>query len=78
MKIRTATREDLKELTAIEAACFPPSEAADEKTLSDRLANYPNHFWLLLEDNQIIGFVNGMATQEEHLTDEMYEMRLTF
>ena len=73
MHIRTADMEDLAVLTAIEAACFPAAEAAKEETFRQRLAVYPDHFWLLEEEGGILSFVNGFVTQEAHLRDEMYE-----
>ena len=73
MHIRTATMEDLAVLTAIEAACFPDAAAAKEEAFRKRLAVYPDHFWLLEEEGEILSFVNGFVTQEPHLRDEMYE-----
>lgn len=73
MNIRNATMEDLDILTAIEAACFPPAEAATRESFAKRLAVYPNHFWLLEEDGQVVSFVNGMTTDEPLLRDEMFE-----
>ena len=73
MNIRNATMEDLEFLTAIEAACFPPAEAATRESFAKRLAVYPNHFWLLEEDGQVVSFVNGMVTDEPLLRDEMFE-----
>ena len=40
MKIRTATMDDLDSITAVEAACFPPEEAATREEFRDRLAHY--------------------------------------
>ena len=73
MTIRNATLEDLAALTAIEAACFPAAEAAKEEDFRRRLSVYPNHFWLLEREGQIVSFVNGLVTDEEKLRDEMYE-----
>ena len=73
MNIRNATMEDLEFLTAIEAACVPPAEAATRESFAKRLAVYPNHFWLLEEDGQVVSFVNGMVTDEPLLRDEMFE-----
>lgn len=72
MHIRTASMSDLAALTAIEAACFPPAEAATEQDFAKRLAVYPDHFWLLEQDGSIVSFVNGMVTDEADLRDEMY------
>lgn len=73
MTIRSATIEDLQALTAVEAECFPPAEAATERDIRARLEVYPNHFWLLLERDKVIGFIDGMVTDEADLRDEMYE-----
>ena len=74
MNIRNGRISDVDELTAIEAECFPAAEAAERKSFEERLNYYADHFWILEDDNgKIISFVNGMVTDEEHLTDEMYE-----
>lgn len=73
MHIRTATMKDLVAITAVEAACFPPNEAAKEADFAARLAVYPDHFWLLEDENgTLISFINGMVTNEPLLRDEMY------
>lgn len=72
MQIRTAVPADLQEIVNIEAECFPAAEAATEASLSSRLASYPNHFWVQLDGDRMIGFVNGMVTDEPDLRDEMY------
>lgn len=73
MKIRNGSMEDLEAVTAVEAECFPLAEAAKKEDFQARLSVYPNHFWLLFEGSRLIGFVNGMVTDEADLTDEMYE-----
>ena len=74
MRIRTASMKDLAAVTAVEAACFPANEAAQEKDFAARLAVYPDHFWLLEEeDGTLVSFINGMVTDEPRLRDEMYE-----
>ena len=73
MHIRTAVLADLPAVTAVEAACFPAAEAATEADFAKRLAVYPNHFWLMEDDNgSLVSFVNGLVTDEPHLRDEMY------
>ena len=47
MHIRTASLADAAALAAVEAACFPPAEAATAAEITDRLAYYADHFWLL-------------------------------
>lgn len=73
MEIRNATMNDLQALAAVEAECFPPEEAATEADLRKRLEVYPNHFWLLCEEETVIGFIDGMVTDEPNLRDEMFE-----
>ena len=73
MKIRKATIEELKAITAVEAECFPAAEAATEKDFEGRLTVYPDYFWLLFDGDTLVGFVNGMVTDEPDLADEMYE-----
>lgn len=72
MAIRTASLSDLAAVAAVEAACFPAAEAASEADLAQRLAVYPNHFWLLEEDGVLVSFINGLVTDEPLLRDEMY------
>ena len=74
MKIRKATINDLKELSRIEMECFPAAEAATEEIFCRRLEVYPDFFWILEnEAGEIVSFVNGMAIDNEILTDEMFE-----
>ena len=73
MLIRTATIEDLDAVTAVEAECFPPAEAATRSDFKQRLAHYSNHFWLMFDEDKLIAFVDGMVTDTADLTDNMYE-----
>ena len=73
MTIRTAAMTDLRAVTELEAACFPAAEAAAEADFAARLAAYPDHFWLLEEDGNLISFIDGLVTDEPILRDEMYE-----
>ena len=73
MVIRTATMEDLDAVTAVEAECFPPAEAATREEFEGRLRTYGDHFWLMFEDEKLVSFVDGFVTDQKDLTDEMYE-----
>lgn len=57
----------------MEQKCFPKAEAASRESFEKRLSVYPNHFWLLEDEGKLVGFVNGMVTGSDTLTDEMYE-----
>lgn len=73
MYIRHANPDDLKQIAAVEAECFSNAEAASENSILCRLAAFPNHFWLMFDNDRLIGFVNGMVTDKADLEDEMYE-----
>ena len=73
MNVKYATAEDIAALAAVEAECFPPAEAATEKECVERVRHYGNHFWLMYEEEKLIAFVDGFVTDEQDLTDEMYE-----
>lgn len=75
MEIRKATIDDLALVSAVEAECFPPAEAATKDSFKERLTYYGNHFWLLFEKGKLISFADGMVTNLTDLTDEMYESR---
>ena len=72
MQIRTATINDLTAIAQVEAACFPPAEAATADEFKDRLDHYANHFWLMFDNDKLIAFVDGFCTDNPNLTDEMY------
>ncbi len=73
MQIRYAEEKDIAAIAAVEAACFPPAEAATEAEFVERVKYYGNHFWLLYDADKLIAFVDGFVTDEPDLTDEMYE-----
>lgn len=70
--IRTATMADLDAITAVEATCFPPAEAAPKAEFEARLTQYADHFWLMFEGERLISFVDGFATDIPDLTDDMF------
>ena len=73
MEIRTATMADLAAVTYLEAICFPAAEAASEESFAQRLMCYPSHFWLLMDGDTVVSFVNGLVTDDPDLRDEMYD-----
>ena len=72
MTIRYALPDDLEEIAAVEAACFPEEKAATKQQIRDRLEHWADHFWLMFLDGKLISFIDGMATDSETLSDEMY------
>lgn len=73
MEIRTASLQDLEDIAAVEAACFPVAEAATKAEFAERIQYYGDHFFLLYDNQKLIAFVDGFVTDEQNLTDEMYE-----
>lgn len=75
ISITTATADDLITLADIEQICFSSQESASLNTLKSRFDVFPNHFLVAKihkhDDNEIIGFINGMVTDEETITDEI-------
>ena len=54
MEIRTATMADLETIAAVEAACFPATEAATREEFAERLKYYAEHFWLMFDEDKLI------------------------
>ena len=71
--IRQAVTSDLEAVTALEAACFPPAEAASKDAFSMRLQTFPQCFCLLERDGQLCAMIGGMTTDQPDLCDAMYE-----
>ena len=69
LTIRRATREDAALVTAIEAACFPPAEAAGIDRMTPRLARFADHFWIAEEDGLPVGMINGMVIDQKVIDD---------
>lgn len=73
INIRYVTAEDLDQVTAVEAACFPAAEAAGKESFKRRIETFPECFFVAVHDGRIIGFINGCATDERTIRDEMFE-----
>ena len=72
LMIRKATMADCAAITALEAACFPPAEAAPYDSFEARLKAFPDRFWLLFLDGELVSMVNGSLSNEPDLRDEMF------
>ena len=71
--IRHASMDDLDKLTRIEADSYPEAEAASRESIKKRIESFPECFWILEEEGDILSFINGMSTDEKDLEDRMYE-----
>ena len=72
LTIQKATPSDTAAVTALEAACFPPAEAAPYESFEARLNTFPDRFWLLFADGELVSMVNGSLSNEGDLRDEMF------
>lgn len=71
--IRPVEKTDLDAVTAVEAICFPAAEAATRESFEQRIAAFPECFFVAEYEGKIIGFINGCATDECTIRDEMFE-----
>lgn len=72
MNFRNATFDDLEAISELESLSFPANEAASYEAFTQRLQIFPQHFWLLEEKGKLIGYTNGMTTDNQTITDEMF------
>lgn len=71
--IRPVRKEDLNALVQVEATCFPAAEAATAASLKERIETFPECFFVAESDGNVIGFINGMATDSKTIEDIMFE-----
>ena len=72
LMIQLATPEDLNEISHIEDICFPPAEAAKKEVIAKRLVAFKDSFFVARVNDQLIGFVNGRATDSLVIHDELF------
>lgn len=72
-KIRTVTPTDLNAVTALEASCFSPETAATRQALAYRIAAFPERFFVAEQDGALIGLLNGCASDQATITDDLFE-----
>lgn len=70
--IRKVKPEDLDAVTRVEAVCFPEAEAAPRESFLQRISTFPDSFFVAEKDGEIIGFINGCATDSRVIFDEMF------
>lgn len=73
IRIRQASIKDLDQAAAVEARCFPAAEAADKKSLKERLETFPGSFLVAEHEGTIVGFINGAVTDQKTISDDMFE-----
>lgn len=73
MIIRHATTNDICDIACVEALCFPKEEAASSKSIADRVNAFPNNFWLGYDNGTLVSYVDGLVTDMQDLSDDMFE-----
>ncbi len=71
--IRQVMPEDLDAVARVEAVCFPKAEAASRVSFAQRIRMFPECFFVAEREGEIIGFINGCATDSPVISDEMFE-----
>lgn len=74
MIIRQVELSDLDAVSKLECVCFPNKEAATRESLKYRIVTFPESFFLALEGDKIVGFVNGCVTDNLVISDELFEL----
>ena len=73
MLIRKVEFSDLDGLVKLENICFPEAEAATRESFSYRIVTFPDSFYVAVENDEIIGIVNGCVTDSLVISDELFE-----
>lgn len=71
--IRQVTLTDLAACHAVEAACFPPAEAAPLENIRRRIELFPEGFLVAELAGELIGMVNSGATHDDDISDEGFK-----
>lgn len=71
--IQLVKEQDLAEVAAVEAECFPAAEAAGYEDFVQRYQSCRESFFVAkAADGKIAGFCNGCCADTDHLADELY------
>lgn len=73
-ELRQVSLNDAEEATAVEEVCFPPSEACTLPIMKERISRAADTFLTAIdrETGKMVGFVNGLCTNESSLRDELF------
>lgn len=72
LTIRSARPADAAGCARIEAACFPPEQAASLQAMEERIAAYPRHVLLGEREGRLVGFAMGPVIDRPVIADEMF------
>ena len=73
-EFRSVRTEETEEAAALEQKCFPPNEACAPQFMKERIQAASEIFLVATDrkNGKIAGFLNGIATEEKHLRDEVF------
>ena len=73
-EFRSVRTEETDEAAALEQKCFPPNEACAPQFMKERIQAAAEIFLVAVDrgNGRIAGFLNGIATEEKHLGDEVF------
>jgi len=72
MKIRNVLPEDLDDVTELEKLCFN-DKAATKEEFAYRIKTFPQSFFVAVQDDKIIGMINGCVSNQHYICDELFE-----
>lgn len=65
--IRYVSLADVEVLAQIDSLSYPVEETASKDSIAQRIAAFPEYFWIVVEDEGILSFANGMAASKGNL-----------
>lgn len=73
-EFRDILPEEGEQAAEIERICFPPNEACTPEMMIRRVAKAPDLFLAAVdkENGKVVGFLNGLATNEKKFRDEFF------
>ena len=73
-EFRNIHKDEIEQAAEIERICFPPNEACTYEHMESRIKKASDLFLVVVdrETGKIAGFLNGLATDREHLTDDFF------
>lgn len=73
-EFRNIKIEEISQAAEIEKRCFSPNEACSYEHMERRIRKAPDLFLVAAdrESGLLAGFLNGLATNGEHLTDDFF------
>ncbi len=71
---RSILPDEAEQVVTIEQICFPPHEACKPEIMRARVAVAADWFLVAMDrtTGKIAGFIDGLATNDEHLRDAIY------